>query len=68
MAKLEADGVLQSFERRIDPAALGYSLTAFIMVTVTQRKLGEIGNALEGVPDRAPALLISRLVSWGIEG
>ncbi|WP_134429631.1 Lrp/AsnC family transcriptional regulator [Mycobacterium ulcerans] len=51
LAKLEADGVLQSFERRIDPAALGYSLTAFIMVTATQRKLGEIGNALEGVPE-----------------
>jgi len=51
LARLEADGVLQSFERRIDPAALGYPLTAFIMVTVTQRKLSAIGNALESVPE-----------------
>jgi len=51
LARLEADGVLQSFERRIDPVALGYPLTAFIMVTVTQRKLDKIGNALESVPE-----------------
>ena len=51
LAKLESSGVLQSFERRIDPAALGYPLTAFVMVTVTQRKLNEIGEALAGVPE-----------------
>lgn len=51
LAKLESGGVLQSFERRIDPAALGYPLTAFVMVTVTQRKLTEIGDALAGVPE-----------------
>lgn len=51
LAKLESGGVLQSFERRIDPAALGYPLTAFVMVTVTQRKLKEIGDALAGVPE-----------------
>lgn len=50
LARLEAGGVLQSLERRIDPAALGYPLTAFIMVTVTQRKLRAIGDALERVP------------------
>lgn len=51
LAKLEEDGVLQSFERRIDPAALGYPLTAFIMVTVTQRRLRAIGDALADVPE-----------------
>ncbi|CQD06635.1 Lrp/AsnC family transcriptional regulator [Mycobacterium europaeum] len=51
LTRLEADGVLQSFERRIDPAALGYPLTAFILVTVTQRRLSEIGYALESVPE-----------------
>lgn len=51
LARLEAGGVLQSLERRIDPAALGYPLTAFIMVTVTQRKLRTIGDALERVPE-----------------
>lgn len=51
LAKMESGGALQSFERRIDPAALGYRLTAFVMVTVTQRKLNEIGEALAGVPE-----------------
>lgn len=51
LAKFETDGVVQSFERRIDPAALGYPLTAFITVTVTQRKLGPISEALKGVPE-----------------
>lgn len=51
LVKLESSGVLQSVERRVDPAALGYPLTAFIMVTVTQRKLRSIGEALSGVPE-----------------
>lgn len=51
LARLESGGVLQSFERRIDPGALGYPLTAFVMVTVTQRKLDRIGAALAGVPE-----------------
>ena len=51
LVKFDRDGVLQSFERRIEPAALGYPLTAFILVTVTQRKLGPIGDALERVPE-----------------
>lgn len=51
LAKLESDGALQSFERRIDPAALGFPLTAFILVTVTQRKLGTIADALHDVPE-----------------
>nr|EJI97881.1 asnC-family protein transcriptional regulator [Rhodococcus sp. JVH1] len=36
LGKVEKQGVLQSFERRIDPAALGYPLTAFILTNVTQ--------------------------------
>ena len=51
LARFDTDGALQSFERRIDPAALGYPLTAFIMVTVTQRRLRAIGDALAGIPE-----------------
>lgn len=51
LSRLETDGVLQSFERRIDPAALGYPLTAFIFVTVLQRKLGPISENLKLVPE-----------------
>lgn len=51
LAALEARGVLTSFERRIDPAALGYPLTAFVTVQVTQRMLAEVAEALDGVPE-----------------
>ncbi|SEB79647.1 Lrp/AsnC family transcriptional regulator [Rhodococcus koreensis] len=51
LGKLEKQGVLQSFERRIDPGALGYPLTAFILTSVTQRKLTRIADALDDVPE-----------------
>lgn len=49
--RLETDGALRSFERRIEPAALGYPLAAFIFVTVVQRKLAPIAKDLEGIPE-----------------
>ncbi|ART74075.1 AsnC family transcriptional regulator [Mycobacterium dioxanotrophicus] len=49
--KLERLGVLRSFERRVDPATLGYPLTAFILTRVTQRKLAAIARELEQVPE-----------------
>ncbi|WP_020420879.1 Lrp/AsnC family transcriptional regulator [Amycolatopsis sp. ATCC 39116] len=50
IARLEA-GSLDSFERRISPAALGYPLTAFITAQVTQRLLDEVAAALAEVPE-----------------
>lgn len=51
LAKLERRGALHSFERRIDPSALGYPLTAFVLTSVTQRKLSRIATALDGIPE-----------------
>jgi DNA-binding Lrp family transcriptional regulator len=51
LAKLDDRGALHSFERRIDPSALGYPLTAFILTSVTQRKLSAIAIALESIPE-----------------
>ncbi|MFT4396004.1 Lrp/AsnC family transcriptional regulator [Gordonia lacunae] len=51
IAKLEQLGVLRSFERRIEPAALGFPMTAFILTRVTQRRLADIGEALEGISE-----------------
>lgn len=51
LSRLESERVLRSLERRIDPAALGYPLTAFILTRVTQRKLAQIADALEQVPE-----------------
>ncbi|PKW18814.1 Lrp/AsnC family transcriptional regulator [Saccharopolyspora spinosa] len=42
---------LRSFERRIDPAALGYPLTAFITVQVTQQMLGELTESMAEIPE-----------------
>lgn len=51
LARLERQGALQSFERRIDPAMLGYPLTAFVFSAVTQRKLADISEELERIPE-----------------
>jgi DNA-binding Lrp family transcriptional regulator len=51
LARLEERGVLTSFERRIDPAALGYPLTAYVTVQVVQRELGPVAAALAQVPE-----------------
>src|SRR5690606_25128906 len=59
LAGLEARGVLTSFERRIDPAALGYPLTAFVMVQVTQRMLAEVAAAMHEVPEVIEVLGLS---------
>jgi DNA-binding Lrp family transcriptional regulator len=59
LAALEARGVLTTFERRIDPAALGYPLTAFVTVQVTQRMLAEVADALDRVPEVVEVLGIS---------
>jgi DNA-binding Lrp family transcriptional regulator len=51
LARWDERGLLRSFERRIDPAALGYPLTAFILTVVTQRKLAAVSAALADVPE-----------------
>jgi DNA-binding Lrp family transcriptional regulator len=51
LAGLEAHGVLDSFEREVPPAALGYPLTAYITTQVTQRRLDEVAAALASIPE-----------------
>lgn len=51
LAKLEHQGVLDSFERQIPPVLLGYPLTAFITTQVTQRRLDEVAAALADIPE-----------------
>ncbi|MDT5024940.1 MAG: hypothetical protein QOE61_1366 [Micromonosporaceae bacterium] len=74
LTKLEQRGVLDSFDRRIDPAALGYPLTAFITVQVTQRLLAELSDALADIPEvveviglSGPADLLVRVVATDAE-
>lgn len=51
LGRLRARGALRSFERRIDPAALGYPLSAVITTRVTQRRLEEVADALALIPE-----------------
>ena len=51
LARLEQRGVLDSFDRQIPPAMLGYPLTAYITTQVTQRRLDEVAAALADIPE-----------------
>ncbi|WP_232535279.1 Lrp/AsnC family transcriptional regulator [Nocardia terpenica] len=51
LARWEAGGVLGSFERRVDPRALGYPLAAFVAVVVDQHKLDSVVDELAEVPE-----------------
>ncbi|MBL7486828.1 Lrp/AsnC family transcriptional regulator [Frankia sp. AgB1.9] len=51
LSRFDQHGVLASFERRIEPAALGYPLSAFIVATVTQQLLDEVAASLAGIPE-----------------
>jgi DNA-binding Lrp family transcriptional regulator len=51
MAQLEKKHAFLSFERRINPASLGYPLMAFISVHVQQQKLGSLAEDLASVPE-----------------
>jgi DNA-binding Lrp family transcriptional regulator len=51
LAGLEARGLLDSFERQVPPAILGYPLTAYITTQVTQRRLDEVAAALASIPE-----------------
>ncbi|KOX24870.1 AsnC family transcriptional regulator [Streptomyces sp. NRRL F-6491] len=51
LASLDRTGAVDSFERRVDPAALGYPLTAFVTTRVAQRRLDEVGHELAAIPE-----------------
>lgn len=51
MARLEGSNAFLSFDRRINPVALGYSLTAFIEVHVQQKRLTQIVAELARIPE-----------------
>lgn len=50
--RLEARGIIQGYEAKLDPQALGFGLTAFILVR-TEERVGSasIGQALARIPE-----------------
>lgn len=60
--RMEGDGVIQGYTVRIDPAALGFTETVIVQVTLeshTDETLYEFGKALEDIPEVLEAYLIS---------
>ena len=51
LARWEAAGVLAGFERRVDPRALGYPLSAFVSIVVDQHMLDPVVTELEQIPE-----------------
>lgn len=51
LSRWEASGVLGSFDRRVDPRALGYPLTAFVATRVDQHQLDAVVAALADIPE-----------------
>lgn len=51
MARLEESNAFLAFDRRINPAALGYPLAAFIEVHVQQKRLAQIVIELAKIPE-----------------
>lgn len=53
------EGALRSFQRRVDPAFLGYPLSAYVLTKVTQRRLDDVGAALGDIPEVVEVLGLS---------
>lgn len=51
LSRWEASGVLGSFERRVEPRALGYPLNAFVAVVVDQHRLDPVVDELAEIPE-----------------
>ncbi|WP_067902203.1 Lrp/AsnC family transcriptional regulator [Nocardia vaccinii] len=67
LARLEGEGALDSFQRRVAPAILGYPLQAFVLANVTQRKLAVIAAALDAIPEVVEAQGLSGAVDLLIQ-
>jgi Lrp/AsnC family leucine-responsive transcriptional regulator len=60
--RMEADGVIQGYTVRIDPAAVGFTETVLVQVTLeshTDETLFEFGRSLAEIPEVIEAFLIS---------
>lgn len=51
LSKLERGGALRSFSQRLDPAALGYGLMAFLSLAISQTRAGSVESGLETIPE-----------------
>jgi DNA-binding Lrp family transcriptional regulator len=51
LSRLEGSGALAAFDRRVQPEALGYRLSAYVTVQVAQRSLAEVSQGLADIAE-----------------
>ncbi|WP_188829661.1 Lrp/AsnC family transcriptional regulator [Nocardia camponoti] len=51
LTRWETDGALGSIERRVEPRALGYPLSAFVAVVVDQHRLDAVVEEMAEIPE-----------------
>ncbi len=59
LTKLEARGVITGHGPEVDPAAMGYAISAFILVELTQGQLGDAVAVMQAIPELLEADAIS---------
>jgi DNA-binding Lrp family transcriptional regulator len=59
LAKLERRGVVLGYGPEIDPAEIGHSIQAFVMLELTQGRLAEAVEALDATPEVLEADAVS---------
>ena len=74
LAKLESRGVITGYGPEVDPHAMGYGIQAFVLLELTQGRLGEATRVLESVPEvievdaiSGPQDMLCRLVARDTE-
>src|SRR2546423_7059054 len=59
LAKLERGGVITGYGPEVDPAALGYPITAFVFIELAQGRLADAVAAMRAMPEVLEADAIS---------
>jgi DNA-binding Lrp family transcriptional regulator len=74
LGKLESSGVITGHGPEIDPQALGYTVTAFVLIELAQGRLSEAVKVMDGMPEvleadgvSGPQDLICRVVARDTE-
>ena len=74
LQKLESSGVITGHGPEIDPHALGYTVTAFVLIELAQGRLGEAASVMADMPEvieadgvSGPHDLICRVVARDTE-
>jgi DNA-binding Lrp family transcriptional regulator len=55
LAKLESSGVITGHGPEIDPTALGYSISAFVLIELAQGRLSEAVEVMAAIPEMLEA-------------